>query len=197
MPTHLALLRGVNVGGGGKLEMAELRRVVSSLGHRDVITYIQTGNILFTPAGQSPAAAVQRTAPPGTAELAEELEAAIADRLSVRTEVIVLTRDELAAAISANPYADEPEPRFVHCVFLPDDADEATHAAVREAVAQAGSQGSRDEATIIGPVMYLRTPDGFGTSGLARVLLNRKSPVAAGTARNWRTVTKLLALCDG
>jgi uncharacterized protein (DUF1697 family) len=196
MPTHLALLRGVNVGGGGKLEMAELRRVVSALGHRDVITYIQTGNLLFTPASQSPAAAGQLTGSPGTAERAEELEAAIADRLNVRTEVIVLTRDELAAAISANPYADEPEPRFVHCVFLPDDADEATHAAVRDAVAQAGSQGSRDEATIVGRVMYLRTPDGFGTSVLARWLLTRKSPVAAGTARNWRTVTKLLALCD-
>src|SRR5215469_10461815 len=44
MPTHVALLRGINVGGGGKLAMADLRQLVSSLGHEDVTTYIQSGN---------------------------------------------------------------------------------------------------------------------------------------------------------
>jgi uncharacterized protein (DUF1697 family) len=192
MPTHVALLRGINVGGGNKVEMTALRRVVASLGHRDVVTYIQSGNVVFTAASDgSPAAAAS------TADLAEQLEAAIAAELKVPAAVIVLTRDELAAAISANPYTDEPEPRFVHFVFLPGDADAATDAAVREAVVQAASKGGRDEATVDGRLMFLHTPDGFGTSDLAARLLNRKSPVAAGTARNWRTVTKLLALCDG
>jgi len=190
VPTHVALLRGINVGGGGKVEMAELRKVVASLGHRDVVTYIQSGNVVFSPGSRSAAV-------PATADLAEELRAAIADELKVRAAVIVLDRAELAAVISANPYADEPEPRFVHGVFLPHEADAATRAAVREGVAKAAGQGSRDEATIAGRMMYLHTPDGFGTSDLARWLMSKKSPVAAGTARNWRTVTKLLALCDG
>ncbi len=49
MPTHVALLRGINVGGGGKVPMAELRELVASLGHAEVATYIQSGNIIFSP----------------------------------------------------------------------------------------------------------------------------------------------------
>jgi glyoxylase-like metal-dependent hydrolase (beta-lactamase superfamily II) len=48
MPTHIALLRGINVGGQSKVAMADLRKVVSSLGHTQVETYIQSGNVLFT-----------------------------------------------------------------------------------------------------------------------------------------------------
>ena len=51
MPTHVALLRGVNNLGGKRVAMAELREVVTSLGHTDVMTYIQSGNVLFTPRG--------------------------------------------------------------------------------------------------------------------------------------------------
>ena len=49
MPTHVVLLRGVNNLGSKKVTMAELREVVTSLGHADVMTYIQSGNVLFTP----------------------------------------------------------------------------------------------------------------------------------------------------
>src|ERR1700728_348264 len=47
MPTHVVLLRGVNNLGGKQVAMAELREVVASLGHADVMTYIQSGNVLF------------------------------------------------------------------------------------------------------------------------------------------------------
>jgi uncharacterized protein (DUF1697 family) len=67
-------------------------------------------------------------------------------------------------------------------------------AALVERVAQ---DGSRDTARLIGRTLFLHTPDGFGRSKLSELLLARPgSPVAAGTARNWTTVTKLLALCD-
>jgi len=48
MPTHVALLRGINLGGHNKVAMAELRELVGSLGHADVATYIQSGNVVFT-----------------------------------------------------------------------------------------------------------------------------------------------------
>jgi uncharacterized protein (DUF1697 family) len=187
MPTHIALLRGINVGGGGKVPMSELRQVVTGLGHHEVATYIQTGNIIFTPSHDDSAA------------LAAELEAAIAASFNVRTTAVVLSRAELSAVISANPYPDEPVPRFVHGVFLRGDPDEALRARIAEAVAVAADKGSRDEATIVGRTLYLHTPDGFGTSELAReLLINRRSnPLASATARNWVTVTKLLALCGG
>jgi uncharacterized protein (DUF1697 family) len=185
MATHVALLRGVNVG-GVKVLMADLRAVVSSLGHAGVTTYIQSGNVLFT------------AAEPDTDVLERGLEAAIAQSLGVRTRVIVLTRDSLARAISDNPYPAEPELRFVHGVFLPGDPEPGTAERVAQACRQAAEQGSADEAVLLGRTLYLHTPDGFGRSVLANELLaKRSSPVAAGTARNWATVTKLLALCDG
>lgn len=187
MPTHVALLRGINVGGGGKIPMAGLRQLVSSLGHAEVGTYIQTGNIIFSPSHDD------------TAALAAELTEAIAASFSVRSAAVVLSGAQLAAVISANPYPDEPNPRFVHGVFLLADPDEASHARVSQAVDLVAGKGSRDEAAIIGRTLYLHTPDGFGTSDLARELLLKKrgSPVAAGTARNWATITRLLALCEG
>jgi uncharacterized protein (DUF1697 family) len=184
MPSHVALLRGVNVG-GRKVVMAELRQVVTSLGHTDVATYIQSGNVIFT-AAQSDAGA-----------LAHAMEAAIAAAFDMRVAVVVLSRADLAEVIRVNPYPAEPNPRFVHGVFLPADPDQATLAGVEAAVKQVAEQGSSDEATLIGRTMYLHTPDGFGRSALATALLaKRSSPVATGTARNWATVTKLLALCD-
>ncbi|HEX9031204.1 MAG TPA: DUF1697 domain-containing protein [Streptosporangiaceae bacterium] len=186
MPTHVALLRGVNVGGGGKVPMAELRTVVASLGHSEVSTYIQSGNVIYTPSHGD------------TSALASELEAAITATFGVRSPVIVLSRGELADVVRANPYPDEPVPKYVHGVFLPADPSETAHEFVAGAVATSASQGSRDEARIVGRTLYLHTPDGFGTSELVRVLLTsrRSNPLPAGTARNWATVSKLLALCD-
>jgi uncharacterized protein (DUF1697 family) len=190
MPTHVALLRGINVGGGRKLAMADLRQLVASLGHADVVTYIQSGNVVFTPSQSDRAHS-------DAAVLASELRAAIAAELDVDTPVIVMTRAELSGVISGNPYRDEPNPRYVHAVFLPAEPDEAAHNQIKRVQEQARSQGSRDEVTLIGRTLYMHTPDGFGTSELAKTLLaKRASPVAAGTARNWNTVTKLLSLCD-
>jgi uncharacterized protein (DUF1697 family) len=185
MPTHVALLRGINVGGGGKIVMADLRQVVNALGHRDVATYIQTGNVVFT------------TSRTDIAALARELEAEIAARFGVKTSAIVLSRPELAEVVDRNPYPAEPNPRFVHVVFLPGEPDEAMSLALTDAVAAAAGLGSPDRAVLLGRAVYLHTPDGFGISELARsLLLKRSSPVAAGTARNWATVTKVLSLCD-
>lgn len=167
--------------------MADLRQLVSSLGHADVATYIQSGNVVFTASSHSDAAA-----------LASELRTAIATKLGVDTPVIVVTKAELSGVIAGNPYADEPNPRYVHAVFLPAELDESARNQIKRAQEHARSQGSRDEVTLIGRTLYMHTPDGFGTSDLAKHLLaKRASPVAAGTARNWNTVTKLLNLCDG
>lgn len=186
MPSHIALLRGINVGGGGKVPMAELRELLASLGHSDVKTYIQTGNIVFTP-------------PHGdVVKLAAELQDAISSSFGVKTFAVVLTRAELAKVIASNPYPDEPNPKWVHGVFLVADPQQAQRERVAEAVAAVAEKGSRDEATIVGRTLYLHTPDGFGTSELAKELLmkNRRDPLANGTARNWSTITKLLALSE-
>src|SRR5215469_1554567 len=194
MPTHVALLRGINVG-GVKLAMADLRQLLSSLGHTDVTTYIQSGNVVFTPSHSGPSHS--GASPSDTAALASGLRAAIAAEFGIDTPVIVVTRAELSDVISANPYPDEANPRYVHAVFLPDELDEPARKQIRQAEEQVRSQGSRDEAMLIGRTLYVHTPDGFGTSELAKTLLaKRSSPAVRGTARNWNTVTKLLTLCD-
>lgn len=186
MPTHVALLRGINVGGHNKVAMADLREIVISLGHAEVSTYVQSGNVVFT------------TGETDTAGLAGALERAIAGALGVRPRVLVLSRYELARVVRDNPYSSEPDPRRVHVVFLGEEVPSAAVTAVAGAVRRAAERGSRDEAAVVGRALFLHTPGGFGRSELAGLLLGReRGPVAAGTARNWATVTKLLTLCGG
>jgi uncharacterized protein (DUF1697 family) len=194
MPTHIALLRGINLGGHKKIAMAELRDLVASLGHGEVATYIQSGNVLFTP----------RQAGAHAAELAAGLEQAVAAALGVQAGVVVLSRAELAQVVADNPYTGEPDPRCVHAIFLPavpGPGEAAAHADwLAAAERQAAGQDGRDEVRLVGRVVFLHTPDGYGTSELARLLGRSGGPLSArtaGTARNWSTVTRLLALCDG
>ena len=185
MPTHVALLRGINVGGRNKVAMADLREVVSSLGHTGVTTYIQSGNVVFTAAGAAEPAA-----------LAAGLERAIAAALGVSPRVVVVSRDELAQVVRDNPYPDEPNPKAVHAVFLTGDPGPETADAIAAAQQAAAAKGSRDTAQLVGRTLYLHTPDGFGRSELAAQLSRAGRPGDTGTGRNWATVTKLLAMCD-
>jgi uncharacterized protein (DUF1697 family) len=184
VPTYVALLRGINVGGRNKVAMADLRDVVTSLGHSEVATYIQSGNIVF------------RAKKTGTSALAADLERAIDNELGVRPRVVVLSRDELAAVIGANPYPDEPNPKAVHAIFLADAPGSDTADRIAQVERRAAKKGGRDQVRLIGRTLYLHTPDGFGRSELAALLLRAdgKSIGAAATARNWATVTKLLEL---
>jgi uncharacterized protein (DUF1697 family) len=186
MPTHVALLRGINLAGHNKVPMADLREVVAALGHADVATYIQSGNVVFSTDEADPA------------ELANALEEAIAARFGLKIRVVVLSRDELAQVARDNPYPDEPNPRCVHAVFL--SGAPGPEVAERVAAAQEAVAGrSRDTAQVVGRTIFLHTPDGYGRSDLAAALVKigqKKTDTVSGTARNWATVTKLLTLCD-
>jgi len=190
MATHVALLRGINVGGRNKVPMAGLREVVTSLGHTGVTTYIQSGNVLFS------------TAETDTAGLAAALEAAIEERFGIWASVVVLSREELAEVLASNPYPDEPNPRLVHVVFLTAEPPNDLLDRIAAAESAAAAKGGRDTAQAAGPVLFLHTPDGFGTSELAQALFRiigvpgkQKKQLLAATARNWATATKLLSLC--
>lgn len=177
----MALLRGINVGGRNRVAMADLRAVVESLGHGEVATYIQSGNVVF--AGREAS----------TSELAVELEEAIAQRLDVRPRVIVLARAELAGIVEANPFPDETDPKRLHAVVRAETFPQPERDALLAALAEARRRGSREDARVVGRTVYLRTPDGLAASELAARLAR---PAAATTARNWATVAKLLALLD-
>src|SRR5437667_1611638 len=186
MATHIALLRGINVGGRNKVSMADLRALVAGLGHTGVATYIQSGNVLFT-SGET-----------DTEALATALEETIASNLGVKPAVVVLSRDDLARAVRDNPYPDEPNPKMVHAVFfrgpVPAGAAEAIEAGQRRA-AERGS--GKDTAQVVGPTLYGHTPDGSGRSELARFLLARSpTPPAPATPRNRPTAPRPPAPSD-
>jgi uncharacterized protein (DUF1697 family) len=178
--THIALLRGVNVGGNNKVPMAELRAALTASGFAGVSTYIQSGNVLFS------------ATEPDTAVLEQAVTEVIAGSFGLKIDVVVVTRDQLAGVLSANPYRHEPNPKYVHVVFLGAAPDLARLTAATEAVA---AKGSRDTVTGGDRVLYLHTPDGYGTSELGKALVKITS-ASKGTARNLATAAKLLTLCD-
>jgi uncharacterized protein (DUF1697 family) len=171
---YVVLLRGVNVGGHGKLPMAQLRQICTSLGCTDVSTYIQSGNVVLTS---------ELTAE----QLMEGLGSAIDDAVGFAPKVVVRTPSELADALAANPYHGT-EPRFVHIGFLSSKPTAA-------ALAQLGDVDCSPEGyRIIGRDVYLDFVNGAGQSKkLARVPFERKLGVAM-TARNLKTVEKLVSL---
>lgn len=187
MRTHVGLLSGVNVGKHNQLAMSDLRDIAERLGYGDVATYIRSGNVVFSSPGR------------GATELALELEAAIGESADVRTRVVVLSRDELATAVAANPYPQEADPKRLHVVFHRDPIGPDAVADVAAAQERASAKGSQDKATARGSCLYLRTPDGLGRSVLAAELGRRRgggAQEAVHTMRNWATVTRLLELLD-
>jgi uncharacterized protein (DUF1697 family) len=183
MARYVALLRGINVGGRNKVAMADLRRVAESLGHTEVATYIQSGNMVFTSPDSS------------ASELADALEEAIAERLGVKPAVVVLSGPELAQVIADNPFPDETTPKCLHAVFRREELSPEGIAAIAVAQERARAKGSRDQAVVVGRTLFMRTPDGLGRSELAAQLA-RSAAQAVGTARNWATVNRLMTMLE-
>jgi uncharacterized protein (DUF1697 family) len=177
MPRQIALLRGINLGPARRVAMADLRELLESLGHAEVRTHLQSGNAVFT-----------SDEPPD--EVARRLEREIAKRLSVETDVVVRTRDELADVVRRDPFGElADDPKRYQVSFFARDPDPG---AVRELEA---ADFSPERVVVSGREIYAWHPDGVQRSKLARILAGERfgSP---GTARNWNTVTKLLALAD-
>jgi len=173
---YVALLRGINVGGNQRIAMADLRHVLSDLGHADVQTVLQSGNALFTS---------ESTA---TVTLAREIEAAILDRLGLTVAVIIRTGDELRAVIAANPLAEAvAEPARLHVAFLSADPEPGRFDSLDTVVS------ASEEMRLGVRALYVWYREGAGTSKLTNAVLERRLGVTA-TSRNWNTVTKLADL---
>ncbi|MFD5315350.1 DUF1697 domain-containing protein [Streptomyces sp. NPDC127098] len=178
MATYAALLRGINVGGHRKVPMAELRQLLTELGHGAAGTYLQSGNAVFTAPAADPAT------------LTGALEDAVAERFGFRVDCLVLGRAELRAAVERCPFpAAELDPAKLVVVFL-------TRPAADHPVA--GSDPARwapDEFRVGERELFAWFPGGMGRSKLGEALSRPGGDVVA-TARNWRTVTALVSLTD-
>jgi uncharacterized protein (DUF1697 family) len=176
MARFIALLRGVNVGGHAPVPMARLRELCAALGWTGVETYIQSGNVVFEASGKA-------------AALEAALEKALAEAFGFAPAVIVRSAAQLKAMAAANPFpeASETEPNRI-LVGLGKARPKAGAAEVIQAKAAAG-----ETVAEAGGALWFHYPNGAGTSKLTPKLIDRAagSPV---TARNWRTVTTLLAM---
>jgi len=173
--TYVALLRGINVGGRTKIAMADLRTLFDALDAEDVTTYLQSGNVVF----RSDAAATA---------LAQSVEQRIAGELGLRVTVVMRTGAQLAKIAAGNPFAGRgADAKQLHVVFL---AEKPAAARVR---ALDAARGEPDEFRVVGHEIYLHYPNGYGRSKITNAWFEKELGVA-GTARNWRTVTKLAAL---
>ncbi|MFH7593961.1 DUF1697 domain-containing protein [Streptomyces racemochromogenes] len=175
---YAALLRGINVGGRKKVPMAELRALLEGLGHRDVTTYLQSGNAVFSSAEQDPAA------------LARGLEAAVEARFGFPVKVLVVDGAYLRAVADACPFpAAELEGRQLHATFFSEQPGPDRFAALDPAAYLP------EEYRLGDRVLYLYAPDGLGRSDLGAAL--HTPAVLKGidaTTRNWNTVAKLVEL---
>jgi uncharacterized protein (DUF1697 family) len=172
MARVVVLLRGVNLAGRRRVAMAELRALLEDLGYQDVHTHLQSGNAVMT------------TGDPA-ARVAKDVEAAIADRMGLDVVVTVRTATQMARIVKADrlgEVADDPARRMV--IFLPAKPSREAAEAIRE------MDFGDERAEVAGGEVYAWCPGGIGRSPLMAALSD-PTLTPGGTARNWRTVTRL------
>lgn len=174
---HIALLRGINLPGRNRIAMPELREALANAGFDDVRTYLQSGNVVLS-----------SDAPPE--KVARKCKRVIADRFGLDIDVVVRTRDELEEVVERSPLGKVAvDPKRYQVSFLAAEPDPDVVPKL-EAAATASEQ-----FVLSGREFYAWHPDGIGKSKLAPLLAGPGLGVAA-TARNWTTVTSLLALAS-
>jgi len=175
----VALLRGINVGGRNKLPMAELRAVAGRLGWTDVVTHVQSGNLVFTTAGSCDA-------------LADRLTSALAEHGDLQVPVVVLSAKAWRTAAASPPFADAAaeRPNLLHLAF----ARTSPGKHVLGALQPYCTAGER--VALHAGALAIDFASGVARAKLTTAVLDRVvgSPV---TARNWNSVLAIAALLDG
>jgi uncharacterized protein (DUF1697 family) len=173
--TYAALLRGVNVGGKNKLPMKDLCAMFSSLGCADVVSYIQSGNVVFRADKR-----LLRT-------IAGSIQEGIAGRFGFQSPVILRSHEELAEVVRGNPYAERTgDEKALYVMFLAD------HPAGEQTKSLDPDRSAPDEYIVRGRDIYMYLIKGAATTRLTNAYFDSRLKTVS-TSRNWRTV---LTLCE-
>lgn len=170
---YVALLRGINVGGRNTLPMRDLAAIFVDAGCTDVVTYIQSGNVVFR----------------AQAVLANQIPAlitgAIGKRFHLQVPVITRSAAELAKVVSENPYLGvESDFTKLHVVFFADSPDPTEIASLDP------DRSAPDRFHVRGREIYLHLPGGAARTKLSNAYFDSRLGTTS-TARNWKTVLKL------
>jgi len=180
MGARVALLRGINLGLNRRVAMPALREAFAAAGFDVVRTYVQSGNVVLS----------SDAAPE---ELEDECERLIGERFGFEVGVIVRTRDQLANVVKRNPLGDVAvNPKRYQVSFLAAELDPERAGELAE-LAELAAPAER--FVVLGRELYAWHPEGVARSRLWAKLAGTGLGVKA-TARNWTTVTTLLAMAD-
>jgi uncharacterized protein (DUF1697 family) len=174
---HIALVRGINIGGHKQVAMSDLRDLFTQLGFADVRSLLQSGNLLFRGGAR-------------TGERLERLlEAEAEKRLGLQTEFFVRTAEEWDGIVAHNPFREEAErdPSHLAVMFFKDAPDGNAVKALQAAIT------GPEVVRVGGRQAYITYPNGFGRSRLTNTLIEKKLGTRS-TGRNWNTVLKIAAL---
>jgi len=181
MPAYAALLRGINLGGGTKVAMAELRSVCSDLGLSRVETYIQSGNVVFSS---------RRT---DVAGLTGELESAVSGAFGFEIPVVLRSGSQLGVVAGANPFVEAGNDERALSVGFLGARPESERVRMLLSDPLASPSPGGDEFAVRGEEVFIHHPNGYGRTKLTNVFFERRLGTHM-TVRNWRTVTTLVSM---
>ena len=176
---HVALLRGINVGGKNMLPMKELAAMFARAGCGDVVTYIQSGNVVFRATDQV------------AAGLSGAITSEVEKRFGMKVPVVLRSAAEIAAVICGNSFLlNGANEETLHVCFLADRPG-------KELVAGLDAGRSAPDAfAVAGREIYLHLANGVAGTKLTNAYFDSKLKTVS-TIRNWRTVLKLAQLMAG
>ncbi len=175
MNKYIALFRGINVGGKHILPMKGLVQILEDMGCEDIVTYIQSGNVVF------------QSRQGNTTKLAEEIGLKILEKYTFKPKVLLLEPCDLHAAVDNNPFETN-DGKALHVSFLTSQPESPDLEQLDKI------KSDSEKFKLIGKIFYLYAPDGIGRSKLAAKVEQHLGVPA--TARNWNTISKLMSMID-
>ena len=179
MHTFVSLLRGINIGGHHLMKMPALKALYESMGFADVATYIQSGNVVF------------RTTKEDASSIEDLIETRLAKTFGFPVAVVLRTPLQLGKVIKASPYVAREgiDINRLAVAFLKSPPPAALIRSLATVAAK-----TTDEYVVAGSVVYLHCPAGFAKTLLTSTFFEKHLGVGT-TARNWKTIMALHAMC--
>lgn len=176
---HVALFRGVNLGGHNRLPMKRLAEIFAEAGATDIVTFIQSGNVVF------------RAAKKEVVALVKSVEASIASEFGFEAPIVWFSRRDFDAALAATPFPDAPPDSKTHAiVFFPEGVD------FTRLAAEDRTRFGTDRYELGRRVAYLHIPAGLAKTKLTNAFFDSRTR-SVSTGRNLRTSHALAALLAG
>lgn len=166
MNKFVALIRGINVGGHSKLPMKDLVSICEKLEFKSIVTYIQSGNVIFETAKSKK-------------DILQSLETSLAKRLKKHIDVVLRSEKELKETLGSNPFKKKENAKVG--IFFQNGAIKQNQKFLECPTGESVHYGKRE--------IFIYFKNGMGRSKL-------QLPRSGGTVRNMNTLKKLIALLE-